>query len=183
MDAHRLTLHYWVTKPLLRVGGTLIVATAAVTLLALIGWWWLVPVTGVLIGLLSRSGRISVPVAFLAGLVGYTIALYVEASIAVVSRIARVAASLAGLGNDSGLLVVIATVVHGALLCMVGAWVASIVQQMRRDRVSSESTAARSTSGLLTADTEKDPSARRATLIPIFAASNAAFTRTEPSHD
>lgn len=88
------------------------------------GWWWVQLLIGVVIALLVRWSSPAIPIALVAGATGYALALYVGTEGAAVAQIARVAASLAGFGNDAGLVVLLTTVVYGGLLCLGGAWVA-----------------------------------------------------------
>lgn len=88
-----------------------------------LGWWWATPLAGVAIGLLVRRWYVVAP-CLVAGAVAWGAGLFLGPDDADVTRIARVAAALAGLGPDSASIVLLVTVAYGALLCAVGGWLA-----------------------------------------------------------
>jgi len=90
----------------------------------LFGYWWATFIAGAFIGLVTRRGRVAVPVGGLAGGVAWLLPL---AAIQVQYGIGPTAGSLAaimGLDHKSTLPVVL-TLLVGTLLGLAGAWLAS----------------------------------------------------------
>lgn len=97
----------------------------------LLGYWWAPFLAGAVIGLLTRSGRVAVPVGGLTGALAWLLPL---AAIQVRYGIGPTAGSLAaimGFGHQ-GILPVVLTLVVGALLGLTGAWLVSAVRLLLR---------------------------------------------------
>lgn len=106
-----------------------IAAAVAVWLAGYAGLWQLTFVVGVAIGLLAHGRAVPV-MAIVAGAAGWGVPLAVLATQADVGHLADVVASLAGLGDGSGAVVLIVTVAVGALLTVAGAWAGSATRSM-----------------------------------------------------
>jgi hypothetical protein len=97
----------------------------------LLGFWWAPFVAGAFIGLVTRRGRVAIPVGGLAGGVAWLLPL---AAIQVRYGIGPTAGSLAaimGFGRQ-GILAIALTVVVGALLGLTGAWLVSSLRLLLR---------------------------------------------------
>jgi hypothetical protein len=90
----------------------------------LLGFWWAPFVAGAFIGLVTRHGRVAIPVGALAGGVAWLLPL---AAIQARYGIGPSAGSLAAImGFDhQGALPVVLTLLVGSLLGLTGAWLAS----------------------------------------------------------
>lgn len=112
--------------------GSVIFALALAYLGNQVGWWWATVLAGALIAVGVR--RFAVLPAAAAGAAAWGVDLAVQARHGGVGRVAQVTASLAGFGNDAATTLVTATVIYGALLCLIGAWVASAVRSVAGNR-------------------------------------------------
>jgi hypothetical protein len=95
----------------------------------LLGYWWAPFVAGAFTGLVTRHGRVSVPMGGLAGAAAWLLPLL---AIQVRYGIGPTAGSLAaimGFGRQ-GIVAIVLTVVVGALLGLTGAWLASAARAL-----------------------------------------------------
>jgi hypothetical protein len=120
-------------------GGAMLAGTVVGTVVGIVvvfaadrvGWWWMTLVAGLVAGLLLKGRGLAafcvvVPVAAWGG------DLLRQWMAHDLTRIARVTAGLAGLGDHSAWLVYLGTVVYAVLLCVAGGWLSSSVVSLRR---------------------------------------------------
>ena len=105
--------------PVIAIGAVL--ATAVDWAATSQGWWWAIPLASAVFG--AAVGRWRVVLATTAAAVAaWGGILLLVASEGSVPRIAQVTGSLAGLGNNTGPLVIAFTVAYSALLGTAGGW-------------------------------------------------------------
>jgi hypothetical protein len=106
-----------------------IIGLALTWLGGLVGWWWVTPMVGVLIGLLLRPAWLALVTSFAAGGLGWGFPIALLAFTALVGRLAAAVDALfdarIGLPATGGALIILLTVVVGGVLSLVGAWVGS----------------------------------------------------------
>lgn len=104
-----------------------VVGLALIWLSGLMGWWWVTPIVGLLIGFLIRPALLSLMTSLAAGGLGWGLPVAFLAFTAPVGRLAHAIDALfdglIGLPSTGGALIILLTVVLGSLLCLVGAWV------------------------------------------------------------
>jgi len=88
-----------------------------------IGWWWVTSLVGVVIGFALRPAWLGIIVALLAGGLGWGLPLALLALSAPVGAVASAVESVIGLSATGGLAIILATVLLGCVLGIVGAWV------------------------------------------------------------
>jgi hypothetical protein len=89
----------------------------------LVGWWWVTPMVGVLIGLLLRPAWLVVLVSLAVGGLGWGLPLALLAFTAPVGRLAAAVEIVMTLPATGGTIIILLTVVLGGVLSLVGAWV------------------------------------------------------------
>lgn len=109
-----------------------LVGIAVNWLALLVGWWWITPVIGLLIGLFLRPAGVGLPVALCAGGLGWGLPLLVLALNAPVTSVASAVESVAGLSATGGLAILVLTIALGCILSIVGAWVGVAGRQVVR---------------------------------------------------
>jgi hypothetical protein len=100
-----------------------LIGLALTWLSGLVGWWWVTPLVGVLIGLLLRPAWLAVVVSLSVGGLGWGLPLALLAFTAPVGRIAASVEAVMRLPATSGALIILLTVVLGCMLSLVGTWV------------------------------------------------------------
>ena len=111
-----------------------VIGLALTWLSGLLGWWWVTPLVGVLIGLLLRPAWLALVTSFAAGVLGWGLPLALLAFTAPVGRLAAAIDALfdrlIGLPATGGALIILLTVVVGAVLSLVGTWVAMAARRL-----------------------------------------------------
>lgn len=108
-----------------RVGFVVLIAITGIIVnwLALqIGWWWLTPVVGLLIGVFLRPAGLSFLASLCAGGFGWGLPLAVLATNAPLKSTARAVESVVALSFTGGVLIIVLTIVLGCILSIVGTW-------------------------------------------------------------
>lgn len=104
-----------------------IIGLALIWLSGQVGWWWVTPLVGVLIGLMFRPAWLALVTSFAVGGLGWGLPLALLAFTAPVGRLAAAVDALfdarIGLPATSGALIILLTVVVGGVLSLVGTWV------------------------------------------------------------
>ena len=100
---------------------TLVLATAVVIAAAAAGWWWLAFPAGCAVALVVRRQRLALPLALLAGALGWGLPLAWYAWSYGLGETAGVLAGILGLGAVGAIPVALTSLV-GALLAGTGAW-------------------------------------------------------------
>ena len=125
-----------------RLGYCLVIGISGLALTwlsGLLGWWWVTPLVGVLIGLLLRPAWLALVTSLAAGALGWGLPLALLAFTAPVGRLAAAVDALLdariGLPATGWALIILLTVVVGAVLCLVGTWVAIAGRRSARVRV------------------------------------------------
>ena len=106
------------------------IGLALTWLSGLVGWWWVTPIVGVLIGLMLRPAWLALVTSFAAGGLGWGLPLALLAFTAPVGRTAAAVDALIGLPATGGALIILLTVVVGGVLSLVGTWVAIAVRRL-----------------------------------------------------
>jgi hypothetical protein len=88
-----------------------------------IGWWWITPLVGGVIGIVLRPVWLALVVALAVGGLGWGLPLALLAASAPVGQVASAVESVIGLTATGGLVIMLATVLLGCILSGVGAWV------------------------------------------------------------
>ena len=99
-----------------------IVGTGVNWLALLVGWWWVTPVVGLLIGIFLRPAGVGFLASFCAGGLGWGLPLAVLAAQAPVGKVANTVESVIALSATGGALILVLTIVLGILLSVVGTW-------------------------------------------------------------
>lgn len=89
----------------------------------LIGWWWLTPLVGLLLGLIVRKAGVGFLASLCVGGLSWGLPLVLLATHAPVKSLANVVESVVGLSSTGGTAIIILTVVLGCILSLVGTWV------------------------------------------------------------
>ena len=120
-----------------RLGFCLLIGISGLALTwlsGLLGWWWVTPVVGVLIGLLLRPGWLALVTSFATGGLGWGLPLALLAFTAPVGRFAAAVDALfdglLGLPATGGALLILLTIVVGGVLSLVGTWVAIAARRL-----------------------------------------------------
>ena|SRR2546422_6381241 len=116
-----------------RLGYCLLIGLSGLALTwlsGLVGWWWVTPIVGVLIGLLLRPAWLALVTSFAAGGLGWGLPLALLAFTAPVGRLAAAVDALIGQPATGGALIILLTVVVGGVLSLVGAWVGIAVRRL-----------------------------------------------------
>jgi hypothetical protein len=116
--------------PALGAGGAGVVV---IWLGGLLGWWWLTPLVGLALGLALSPTRRALLVALIAGGLGWGLPLALLALSAPVAPLAAAVEGVVGLPAAGGALVVLVTLLVGAGLSVVGAWVGTTGKQLVPD--------------------------------------------------
>jgi len=103
---------------------------ALIWLSGLVGWWWVTPLVGVLIGILLRPAWLAMVVSLSVGGLGWGLPLALLAFTAPVGRIAAAVEAVFGLPATSGTIIILLTVVLGGVLSLVGTWVAIAARRL-----------------------------------------------------
>lgn len=102
------------------IGGSSI----AINWLALqIGWWWITPLTGLLIGFALRPASLGLLTSLCVGGLGWGLPLAVLALNAPVKNVANAVESVVGLSSTGGVAIIVLTVTLGCILSIAGTWV------------------------------------------------------------
>jgi hypothetical protein len=88
-----------------------------------VGWWWVTPLVGVLIGLLLRPAWLALVTSLAAGGLGWGLPLALLAFTAPVGRLAAAVEAVFRLPATGGTIIILLTVVFGCVLSLVGTWV------------------------------------------------------------
>lgn len=88
-----------------------------------VGWWWVTPLVGVLIGLLLRPAWLAVVVSLSVGGLGWGLPLALLAFTAPVGRLAAAVEAVLRLPATGRTILILLTVVMGGVLSLVGTWV------------------------------------------------------------
>jgi hypothetical protein len=102
---------------------------AAIAVASFLGFWWAPAIVGLALGLLLDGGR-GLLVAALAGAAGWGVAFGWTAYLAPLAPTADVMAGILGVQALGGVMVIAATVLVGALLAFVGAWVGAASRRL-----------------------------------------------------
>jgi hypothetical protein len=102
----------------------IVVVSVAINWLALLaGWWWVTPLTGLLIGLFLRPAGGGFLASLCAGGLGWGLPLALLALSTPVKSLASAVESVVGYSSTGGVALIVLTVVLGCLLSTVGTWV------------------------------------------------------------
>ena len=100
-----------------------------------LGWWWATPLAGLAAGLWWR-GRALAAFSVVVPSLAWGGDLFLQWTGDDLTRISKVTAGLAGLGNDAAWLGYVVTVAYAVLLCVAGAWLGaatrSVLEATRR---------------------------------------------------
>ena len=108
-----------------------LIGLALTWLSGLVGWWWVTPLVGVLIGLLLRPAWLALVTSLAVGGLGWGLPLVLLAFTAPVGRTAAaVEAVIPGLPATGGTIIILLTVVVGCMLSLVGTWVGIAVRRL-----------------------------------------------------
>ena len=111
-----------------------IIGLALTWLSGLVGWWWVTPLVGVLIGLLLRPAWLALVTSLAVGGLGWGLPLALLAFTVPVGRLAAAVDALfdglIGLPATGGTLIILLTVVVGGVLSLVGTWVAIAARRL-----------------------------------------------------
>ena len=120
-----------------RLGFCLVIGVIGLALTwlgGLVGWWWVTPVVGVLIGLLLRPAWLALVTSLAVGGLGWGLPLALLAFTAPVGRLAAAVDALfdglIGLPTTGGALIILLTIVVGGVLSLVGTWVAIAARRL-----------------------------------------------------
>lgn len=109
-------------------------ATAAglvvIWLANLFGLWWVTPLAGLVIGLALRRARAVFLSAVLAGALGWGAPLAWQALSLPIGAASSTVAGIMGFGASNGALIVVATLLLGAIYCAAGAWVGLALRRL-----------------------------------------------------
>ncbi len=100
-----------------------IIGLALTWLSGQVGWWWVTPIVGVLIGLLLRPAWLALVTSLAVGGLGWGLPLALLAFTAPVGRLAAAVEAVMPLPATGGALIILLTVVLGGVLSLVGTWV------------------------------------------------------------
>jgi len=100
----------------------------------LIGWWWVTPGLGLLIGLLVRPAGVGLLASLCAGGFGWGLPLAVLALHAPVARVAVAVESVVGLSSTGGVAILVLTVALGCILSITGTWVGVAGRHVLREK-------------------------------------------------
>jgi len=109
-------------KVALRIG----IGSVGLTLIWLsgqVGWWWMTPIVGLGIGMVLRPAWLALVVSLVVGGLGWGLPLALLAASAPVRHLASAVESIIGLTATDGLVIMLATVLLGCILSIVGTWV------------------------------------------------------------
>ena len=112
-----------------RVPVAFFLGAAAVAVASFGGFWWAPAVVGLALGLLLDRGR-GLLAAPLAGAAGWGLAFGWMSFLAPLAPAADVLAGILGVRSFGGGVVVAVTVLVGALLAFVGAWVGAVARRL-----------------------------------------------------
>ena len=111
-----------------------VVGLGLIWLSGLLGWWWVTPIVGLLIGLLIRPALPALMTSLAAGGLGWGLPVALLAFTAPVGRLARAIDALfdglIGLPTTGGGLIILLTVLLGGVLSLVGTWVAIAARRL-----------------------------------------------------
>src|SRR5581483_7262608 len=108
----------------------LFISTGINWLALLVGWWWITPAIGLLIGLMLRPASVGVLASLCSGGLGWGLPLAVLALNAPVASTAGAVESVVGLTATGGIAILILTVVLGCILSVVSTWVGIAARQL-----------------------------------------------------
>ncbi|HEU5373943.1 MAG TPA: hypothetical protein VFV38_00745 [Ktedonobacteraceae bacterium] len=89
----------------------------------LVGWWWLTPVIGLLLGLFLHPAGVSFLTSICAGTLGWALPLAILAANAPVTSVAAAVESVVGLSSTGGVAIILAAIALGCILSVTGTWV------------------------------------------------------------
>jgi hypothetical protein len=95
-----------------------------------IGLWWLMLVAGICAGWFLRNKWQSIYVALLLGLGGWGIDLLVQAFFRNITGLAGLTAILAGLGKQTGFVIILVTLAFACILSLSGLWLGRAAYRM-----------------------------------------------------
>jgi hypothetical protein len=107
-----------------------IIGLALTWLSGLVGWWWVTPLVGVLIGLLLRPAWLALVTSLAVGGLGWGLPVALLAFTAPVGHLAAAVDALIGQPATGGALIILLTVVVGCMLSLVGTWVGIAVRRL-----------------------------------------------------
>jgi hypothetical protein len=107
-----------------------LIGLALTWLSGLVGWWWVTPLVGVLIGLLLRPAWLALVTSLVVGGLGWGLPLALLAFTAPVGRTAAAVEAVFGLPATGGAIIILLTVVVGGVLSLVGTWVAIAARRL-----------------------------------------------------
>jgi len=100
------------------------VVSVAINWLALLaGWWWITPITGLLIGLFLRPAGIGFLTSLCAGALAWGLPLALLALNSPVKSVASAVESVVGYSSTGGVIILTLTIVLGCVLSIAGTWV------------------------------------------------------------
>ena len=114
---------------------TILIATLLIWLGQLPGYWWLVVVIGLLIGIIVIPARLALLLATLSGGLGWGLPLLYRSTYLPIGNTASIVASILGLGSTDGWIVILLTIILGILLCLSAAWTGIALRQVSEFRV------------------------------------------------
>jgi hypothetical protein len=87
------------------------------------GWWWMLPMVGMLIGIMIRPAWLALVTSLAVGGLAWGLPLALLAFNAPLGRIATAVEAVIGLTATGGTIIILLTVVLGCVLSIVGTWV------------------------------------------------------------
>lgn len=103
---------------------------AVIWLANIFGLWWVTLLAGLGIGLMLRPMRSVFVAAGLAGALGWGAPLAWQALSVPIGAAASTVAGIMGFGASNGALIVVATLLLGAIYCAAGAWVGVALRRL-----------------------------------------------------
>jgi len=112
-----------------------LLGTMLIWLGQLLDFWWVALIIGLIVGFIIMPARFALGLALLSGGVGWGLPLLYRATYLAIGSDAAVVASIVGVGSGNGWVIVVVTILLGALLCVSSAWVGVALRQVLEVRL------------------------------------------------
>ena len=116
-------------KTLLLGSIAVLTGTALIWLGQILGFWWLALAIGLVLGFTIIPARLALVLALLTGSLGWGLPLLYRSMHSAIGKAAAVVASIVGIGNANGWIIIVLTILLGMLLCLSSAWTGIALRQ------------------------------------------------------
>jgi hypothetical protein len=92
-------------------------------------FWWLTPIIGLALGFTIKPVPFAIVLALFSGGLGWGLPLLYRSTDTAIGNVASVVASIVGIGNANGWIIIAVTILLGTLLCASSAWTGMTLRQ------------------------------------------------------